>query len=87
MIASRILLPSYAPVAQPGLECFPPKEKVAGSNPARSVDLKQDCRRRTIHFEQSSVLIYFCEMQIVSKILSGAYYKKIMLRFVSDQFF
>ncbi len=24
-------------VTQPGLECFPPKEEVAGSNPAESV--------------------------------------------------
>ena len=28
---------AHALVTQPGLECFPPKEEVAGSNPAESV--------------------------------------------------
>ncbi len=31
----RILLPAYAPVAQPGLERFPPKEEVVSSNLTR----------------------------------------------------
>ena len=33
----RIRILSIALVTQPGLECFPPKEEVAGSNPAESV--------------------------------------------------
>ena len=33
----RILLPSFALVAQFGLECFPPKEDVAGSSPVKGV--------------------------------------------------